>query len=75
MPTQFMRVLFRTSRNVFVNGRKTGRTNETLRIGEGTQVVDLGPRKNYQPAQKVVTMRNTTAQNPLEIRFRRKPQT
>jgi hypothetical protein len=75
VPTQFLRVVFPTDRLVYVNGRKTGRTNETLRVGEGTQLVDLGPRRNYQPAQKVVTMRRTTGENPLEVRFRRKPQT
>ena len=65
-------VTYPTSRYVYIDGERNGRTNKPLRIDAGTHRFDLGPRKNYAPGQREVTVSGTTVLKPRKIRFRKK---
>jgi hypothetical protein len=73
MPMQFVRVEYPTRRLVYVDGEKCGYTNKVLRIGQGTHLFDLGPLTNYTPRSREADVVGTTAQTPLELKFRPKP--
>lgn len=62
-------VTFPTSRNVFIDGEKNGRTNESLRVDAGTHIFDLGSRKNYNPGSRKVAVSGTTVLKPKKIAF------
>jgi len=52
-----------------MDGNSTGKTNETLRIEEGTHIFDLGEPKNYSPRFRRAKVTNTTQIKPMEIAF------
>ncbi len=66
---EFVIVTFPTSRSVYINGEKNGRTNESLRVGAGSQSFDLGPLKNYEPESQIVVVSGGTVLVPQEIVF------
>jgi hypothetical protein len=72
MPTQYVKVHFPTRRQVYVDDDPSGYTNKTFLVGEGRHRFDLGPRRNYTPAEYVRVVKGTTAETPLELSFRRK---
>ena len=68
-------VKFPTSRLVYVDDEKNGKTNQPIYLDAGTHKFDLGPRKNYTPESQQVAVSGTSVLDPLEIAFSRKPGT
>ena len=69
---EYVIVTFPTDRFVYIDDEQNGRTNEVLRVDEGTHVFDLGPYANYRPESRKVTVKDTTPLEPREIAFYRK---
>jgi len=70
---EYVLVSFPTDRFVYLDGKKNGRTNKSLRVDAGSHLFDLGPLKNYEPESQVVVVSGTTVFEPLEIVFTKKP--
>ncbi|MCD4807927.1 MAG: hypothetical protein K8R13_10255, partial [Methanococcoides sp.] len=66
---EYVTVKYYRKRNVFMDGNSTGKTNETLRVEEGTHKFDLGEPKNYSPGFRKTKVMNTTQIKPMEITF------
>lgn len=66
---EFVIVKYYRKRNVFMDGNPNGKTNETLRVEEGTHKFDLGGHKNYSPVFIKARVMNTTQIKPMEIEF------
>lgn len=71
---EFVIVTYPTSRFVYIDGEKGGRTNEVLRVEAGTHEFDLGNLKNYEPESQEVEVKGTTVLKPMEIVFSKKEQ-
>lgn len=69
---EYVKVVYPTDRFVFIDGEKSGITNEVLRVDAGTHVFDLGNQKNYQPQSQEVAVQRTTVLKPMEIVFSKK---
>ena len=69
---EYVKVTFPTDRLVYIDGEENGSTNEVLRVDTGTHVFELGNLANYRPASRKVAIKDTTALEPLEIKFLRK---
>jgi len=69
---EYVRVTYPTDRLVYIDGEKSGYTNDVLRIDAGTHVFDLGKRANYEPASQEVEVEGTTVLAPMVIAFTRK---
>jgi len=69
---EYVLVSFPTDRFVYLDGKKNGRTNKSLRVDAGSHLFDLGPLKNYEPESQVVVVSGTTVFEPLEIVFTKK---
>lgn len=66
---EYVIVRYYRNRNVYMDGRPAGKTNQTLRVEEGTHRFDLGPNKNYAPDFHNVRVTGTSQIKPLEICF------
>ena len=66
---EYVIVRYPTRRLVYVDDEENGYTNSVLRIERGTHAFALGSRANFRPAQRTVTVRDTSVLEPLEIRF------
>ncbi len=66
---EYVIVTFPTKRLVYIDGDQNGYTNEVLRLDAGTHVFELGTLANYKPASRQVTVKDTTALEPLEVAF------
>jgi len=69
---EHVRVTFPTVRLVYIDGEESGNTTEVWRVDAGTHLFALGNLANYRPASRKVMVRDTTALEPLQIRFFRK---
>jgi hypothetical protein len=69
---QYVRVSYFRSRNVYIDGVQTGKTNKILRVDEGTHVFDLGPDQNYEPPSIETRVSGTTAIKPMDLHFEAK---
>ena len=69
---EYVKVTFPTRRRVYIDEEENGFTNKLLRIDAGTHVFGLGAPANYQPRSRKVTVRDTTAGRPMQVRFRKK---
>lgn len=69
---EYVRVTFPTDRFVYVNGERSGRTNEVMRIATGTHAFNLGPYSNYEPDHRVLEVQGTSVLQPAIIPFTRK---
>ena len=65
-------VTFPANRDLYVNGKKNGQTNESIRVDAGTHIFDLGTPKNYKPDSRTVAVSNTTILDPMKIAFSEK---
>jgi hypothetical protein len=70
---EFLVVVFEESRGVIVDDTPQGDTNVLLELEAGTYTVKLADPKDYAPDEHLVTLENTTAVNPKEITFTKKP--
>ncbi len=66
---EYVIVRFPTNRFVYINDEQNGKTNDVLRVGEGTHKFDLGSLKNYEPESQTVTVSDTSVLDPLEVVF------
>ncbi len=61
-----LRVSYPTSRNVFVNGERVGRTNRDLTVPATNLMVDLGEPRDYSPGSQAV---NVSTAAPTTVSF------
>jgi len=66
---QYVRINYFRSRNVYIDGVLTGKTNVILRVDEGTHIIDLGPNQNYTPSSIRKKVTRTSALRPMEFDF------
>lgn len=66
---EYVIITYYRKRNAFMDGNAIGKTNETLRVEEGTHKFDLGEPKNYTPGFRRVKVMDTSQIKPMEIRF------
>ena len=69
---EYVRVTYTTNRSVYIDGEKSGYTNDVLRIEAGTHVFDLGNLANYEPASQKVEVEGTTVLAPMVVAFTKK---
>lgn len=69
---EYVRVTYPTGRLVYIDGEKSGLTNEVLRIDAGTHLFDLGNLANYEPASQEIAVEGTTVLVPMVVAFTRK---
>lgn len=68
--TQYLMVVCNVTRVVTVNDRAVGRTDELLAVPAGEYTVSLlAPPDNFRPKSRRVTLRETSAEKPLVVRF------
>lgn len=66
---EYVLVSYIEDRKVLADGKKQGRTNQTLLIAKGHHSFTLDGQQNYQPAQVDAIIQNTTALSPHKIEF------
>jgi hypothetical protein len=69
---EYVIVRYPTRRLVYIDDEENGTTNDVLRVDAGTHVFSLGNLDNFRPAQRTVTVEDTSVLEPLEIKFFRK---
>lgn len=69
---EYVIVSFPTRRLVYIDDEENGCTNDVLRVDAGTHVFALGNLDNFRPAQRTVTVEDTSVLEPLEVKFFRK---
>ena len=69
---EYVIVRFATRRLVYIDDEQNGYTNDVLRVDAGTHVFSLGNLDNFRPAQRTVTVEDTSVLEPLEMKFFRK---
>jgi hypothetical protein len=62
-------VWYPRERDVFIDGQRSGRTNQMLIVREGTQTFDLGVPIDYRPQRRRMAVTGTTAATPKQIKF------
>lgn len=67
---QWVIVNYARTRDVFVDGRRSGQTNRLLIVGDGTHEFHLNVPVDYKPRKRIVTVTGTSAASPTEIEFR-----
>lgn len=66
---EWVRVVYPRTRDVFVDGRRSGRTNTVLIVSRGTHRFALGTPVDYTPRRRDVTVADTSPVDPLEVAF------
>lgn len=66
---EYVIVKYPESRDVYINGARNGKTNESLRVDTGTHVFDLGAPGDYRPPSIEVAVENSSVLEPMEIVF------
>ncbi|MGH8581406.1 MAG: PEGA domain-containing protein [Gammaproteobacteria bacterium] len=66
---EFVKVTFPGRRQVYVDGKPNGFTNEPIQVQTGTHTFDLGVPPNYRPARQTVKVTGTLAPLPMIIAF------
>ena len=66
---QHVVVTYYRKRNVYIDGNQNGKTNQTIRVEEGTHIFDLGPDPNYTPAFIKVNVTGSSPIKPMSIDF------
>jgi hypothetical protein len=66
---EYVIVRYPTRRLVYIDDEENGTTNDVLRVDAGTHVFTLGNLDNFRPAQRSVTVEDTSVLEPLEIKF------
>jgi hypothetical protein len=69
---EYVLVRYPTRRLVYIDGEQNGYTNDVLRVDAGAHAFSLGTLANFRPAQRTVTVADTSVLEPLEVRFFRK---
>jgi len=66
---EYVFVSYPRVRDVFIDGRRSGMTNELLTVAEGEQEFTLGEPVDYKPRRRVVVVTGTTENAPERIAF------
>jgi len=66
---EYVTVLFAQKRQVYIDGKASGKTGETLPVDTGTHTFTLGDPRDYSPSFLKTVVQNTTAINPLQVTF------
>jgi len=66
---EWVKVKYLRTRDVFVDGRRSGETNLVLIVSRGTHRFELGTPPDYAPRKRDVQVTGTSALAPLEIDF------
>jgi hypothetical protein len=66
---EYVLVSYARVRDVFIDGRRSGMTNELLTVAEGEQEFSLGEPVDYKPRRCVVSVTGTTPNSPERIDF------
>jgi hypothetical protein len=66
---EYVTVTFPTARQVLINGKQSGMTNQILHVQRGTHVFTLEGDQNYSPASHRVALGYTSSIAPREIVF------
>ena len=68
---EYLIVTFADDRQVVIDGRPQGRTNEVIELEGGTHLVTLQvPPYDFQPEEEVlIILEETTALSPKEVRY------
>jgi hypothetical protein len=69
---EYVIVVFPTNRLAYIDGERSGYTNDPLRVDAGTHVFDLGSYANYEPTSRKVVVEGTTVLDPMPIVFTKK---
>jgi hypothetical protein len=64
---EYVVVSYSTARNVRLDGRLAGKTNDTLMVERGHHRFDLGDPQDYQPTSVEKDVQDTTTVTPLVI--------
>lgn len=67
--SEFLLVRYPGVRDVLLDGRVVGKTNQVLSVEQGYCVVELEGEKDYTPARVEPEVEDTTALEPLVIEF------
>jgi hypothetical protein len=66
---EWITVSYPRVRDVFIDGRRSGETNRTLVVAEGTHRFDLGVPPDYSPDKRIETVTGTSDGAPLNLDF------
>jgi len=66
---EYVIVRYPTRRLVYIDDEENGYTNDVLRVDAGTHAFALGNLDNFRPAQRTVTVEDTSVLEPLEVKF------
>jgi hypothetical protein len=66
---EWVKIVYPRLRDVFVDERRSGRTNVVLLVAKGTHRFHLGVPQDYAPARRDVKVTGTSPLAPREIEF------
>lgn len=66
---EFLLVHFPRSRRVRVDDEFNGRTDQLIQLEAGKHSVSLGPPYNFNPEERIVILKDTSALEPREVSF------
>ena len=66
---EFVKVTFPGQRQVYVDGKPCGFTNDVFQVQTGTHTFDLGAPPNYRPSIQILKVTGTLAPLPKIIEF------
>jgi hypothetical protein len=67
---EWVKVAYSNTRDVFIDGRRSGETNRVIAVAAGTHEFHLGTPVDYTPDKQKVAVKNTSIGNPLQIDFK-----
>ncbi len=67
---EYVTVTYPSDRVVYIDDNENGRTNQVLRVNEGTHTFDLGDPKDYSPSEQTLSVSGTNSIVPLEVVFK-----
>jgi hypothetical protein len=67
---EWVKVAFPNTRDVFIDGRRSGETNRVIAVAAGTHEFHLGAPVDYSPDKQKLAVKNTSIGNPLQIDFK-----
>jgi hypothetical protein len=68
----YVKVQYAEERDVYIDGQRSGKTNQTLMVEEGHHRFDLGEPADYSPGFRDVEVDNPSSIWPQVVRFTHK---
>lgn len=66
---EYVKVVYKSTRDVFIDGMKSGKTNAVLNVERGMHTFDMGSPVDYSPSKQQLNVLSTSQFAPLEIVF------